>query len=330
MDGSMIRRILVPLDGSPLAERALPHAAAVAQAFEAEIRLLRVLAPERRAGRAYVESADWRLRKSEALGYLSTLVVRLNERGLTAEARLAEGNIEEEIIASARGQDVDLIVISTHGRSGPSEFSLGGTAAKIISRAGVSIMIVRAPADGAPVPPDLDLHYERVLVPVDCSHRSDWALHLAASLARAKGSELIVAHVVPMPEMPQRKPGSPREARLADKLVQANRGMAEEYLEEVKSKLANPHLEVRTVLLVSPRVAHALHELAVREGAHLMVLSAHGHSGAGPWPYGSVSASLIAYGTTPLLIFQDLPRVTLEESLPDTGFAALTGNGWSR
>ena len=326
----MVRRILVPLDGSPLAESALPHAAAIAQAFQSEILLLRVLSSERRAGQQPVDSADWRLRRTEAASYLESLVSWLEERGGTATAELAEGNTEEEILAVARGHAADLVVMTTHGRSGVNEFNLGGTAAKVLSRAGLSVMVVRAPASPVPGPVELDWRYRRVLVAVDGSQRADWALHLAASLARANGSELVLAHVVPVPEMHQRWPGSPREARLAERVVQVNRVAAKEYLEEMKSKLSTAGSEVRTVLVVSPQVAQALHELAEREEADLLVLSAHGTSGAAPWPYGSVSGALLAYGTVPLLIFQDLPSAIREEHRPRAGLTAHTGNGWPR
>jgi nucleotide-binding universal stress UspA family protein len=338
----MIRRILVPLDGSPLAECALPHAAAIAQAFDSELRLLRVLPAERRAARGYVDSAEWRLRRSEATAYLQPLLARLQQQGLTVEGALAEGNIEEEIIESARRQQVDLIVLSTHGHNGASQFGLGGTAAKVISAAGVSVLVVRAGSASSFSSAANVVRYERILVPVDCSKRAEWALHLAAAVARAHGAELLVAHVVPVPQMPQREPGSPREARLIEQVLRARRKSAEEYLDEVKSRISAPDLEVRTLLVVSPTVARRLEEVAEQERAGLMVLSAHGHGGSAnaPWAYGSVSASVVAYGTTPLLIFQDLPLATLEESQAAaftashehriTPVARVTSNGWSR
>ncbi len=325
----MIRRILVPLDGSPIAERALPHAAALARAFGAQVLLLQVLAGERRAGRWPVDAAEWRLRRRETVAYLGVLATRLKEAGLKARGEVAEGNVEETIVGEAIAKRADLIVVSSHGRGGFSDFGLGGTAAKVLVSAGVSLLVVRATGDPAE-PPDLGFGYSRVLVAVDCSPRSDWALHLAAQLARSSGAELLVAHVVPVPELVGRSPASPRETRMIEKVVEVNRQAAQAYLDDVSAKLAGPGLEVRTSLLVSNRAALTLDELAQREGAGVVVLSAHGASGSSPWSYGSISGMLATFGTTPLLIFQDVVRTAPEESTPAAGAAALAGNGWSR
>jgi nucleotide-binding universal stress UspA family protein len=325
----MIRRILVPLDGSPIAERVLPHAAALARGFSAQILLLQVLAGDRSTGGVSPDSADWRLRRREVVAYLGVLTARLKEAGLRARGEIAEGNVEEMIVGEAIAKRADLIVVSSHGRGGFSEFGLGGTAAKLLSSAGVSVLLVRASGEPAERL-DLAYGYGRVLVAVDCSPRSDWALHLAAQLARSSRAELLVAHVVPVPELIQRSPPSPREARLVEKLVQVNRQAAQTYLDDAAAKLGSPGLEVRTSLTVSNRVAHTLDELARMESAGLVVLSAHGASGPSPWPYGNVSGMLASFGTTPLLIFQDVARTAPEESAPEVGATALAGNGWSR
>jgi nucleotide-binding universal stress UspA family protein len=325
----MIRRILVPLDGSPIAERALPHAAAMARAFGAQVVLLQVLAAEKRAGRWPVDPAEWRLRRREAVVYLGVLATRLKEAGFKARGEVAEGNVEETIVGEAIAKKADLIVVSTHGRGGFSEFGLGGTAAKVLVSAGVSVLVVRAASDPTE-PPNLAFGYERVLVAVDCSPRSDWALHLAARVAGSSGAELLVTHVVPTPELVGRSPVSPREANAVEKVVQLNRQAAQAYLDDVAVKLGAPGLKLRTSVQVADRVALTLDELAQRENAGLVVLSAHGASGPSPWPYGSVSGMLATFGSTPLLIFQDVVRTVPEESAPTAGAAALAGDGWSR
>ncbi|MFN2431958.1 MAG: universal stress protein [Gemmatimonadota bacterium] len=325
----MISRILVALDGSALAESALPHAAAIARAFRSQVTLLRVLEAERRGGGA-VDSAGWRMRKTEAVAYFQQLLARLHEEGFTAEAEIAEGmSPAEEIVGRARQRRIDLLVLGSYGRSGPNEFGVGGTAAKVLARAGLSLLVVRGPvrlAEGG----STELLYERILVPVDTSQRCDWALSQAATLARAGGSELVLAHVVQPPWLSQRKPASARETRLVDKVVELNRAAAEEYLREVEGRFGGADLRIRSELLVSPQPARAVHELAERERVSLVVLSAHGASGSGPWPYGSVAATLLSYGTTPLLILQDMPQHGRADAEPLLGSSAQSGNGWSR
>jgi nucleotide-binding universal stress UspA family protein len=130
-------------------------------------------------------------------------------------------------------------------------------------------------------------------------------LPLAANLARAYEAQILVAHVVRRPEMPRRMPLSNEDSELADQLVERNRAEAVSYLENVSSRLPT---DVETRLLVSDRVSSTLHELVDNEGVDLVLLSAHGYSAETRWPYGSVVISMVAYGTTPLLIMQDVAQ----------------------
>jgi hypothetical protein len=82
---------------------------------------------------------------------------------------------------------------------------------------------------------------------------------------------------------------------------------------------------VQTRVLVSDSVISTLHELVEDEGADLVLLSAHGYTGRQKHPYGSVGISFIAYGTTPLLIIQDLPYHTIESTLAEVA-ASQSGN----
>ena len=105
--------------------------------------------------------------------------------------------------------------------------------------------------------------------------------------------------------MPRRTPPSQEDSDLADRIVERNRSEAEQYLEMVRSQL--PPAAVKIRLLTSNHAAAALHELADQENADLVLLCAHGYSGEIRWPYGGLVAGFIAYGSSPLLIFQDAP-----------------------
>jgi nucleotide-binding universal stress UspA family protein len=173
-------------------------------------------------------------------------------------------------------------------------------------------MIVRA---YRPTSKDLTgLRYRRLLVPLDCSQRAEYVLPLAATLARHHESQLVLAHIVPKPEMPRRAPLSREDIDLANKVTERNRQEATRYLDQLKSRLS---VDARIVLMVSDNVAASLHELVEREEIDLVLLSAHGYSGGAKWPYGSVTVSFIAYGTTPLLILQDLPPDEVEPTLAE-------------
>jgi nucleotide-binding universal stress UspA family protein len=173
----------------------------------------------------------------------------------------------------------------------------------VILRAYVPVLIVRA---YEPVADELSaLHYRRLLVPLDGSQRAECVLPVARALSSFHNCTLLLAHVVNEPEVPRHAPLSEEEEELVNRLVERNRDAGEAYLQDLKSRLSN---DVETRLLVGDNASAALHELVDREEIDLVLLSAHGYTGAAQWPYGSVALNFIAYGATPLLIVQDLPE----------------------
>jgi len=306
----MLDHIRVPLDGSSLAECVLPHAVALAQAFDAQVTLLRVLERAQSVGRLQsLDPLSWHIRKAEAGSYLDGLVVRLQEAGLQTEKALVEGRAAERIVEFAHDHDVSLIILSSHGRSGLSGWNISGVVQKIILRVCMPTMIVRAYQS---VTGDLTgLHYRRLLVPLDCSQRAECALPLATTLARFHESQLLLTHVVRRPEMPRGMPLVQEEIELAGRLTELNRLEASRRLEQLQSQLSS---DTQIHLLVSDNAVATLHDLVRREDVDLVVLSAHGYSGGARWPYGSVTLNFIAYGTTPLLIVQDLSQDELERT----------------
>jgi nucleotide-binding universal stress UspA family protein len=182
-------------------------------------------------------------------------------------------------------------------------------------------MIIRAyQMDAVELP---DLHYRRILVPLDGSQRAEAVLPMLNSLVQMHHAELVLAHVVARPEMPRRAPLKPREVELLNEVVELNQMEAARYLEQLQARLPVP---VETRIMVGDNIESTLHHLADKEGVDLVLLSAHGYSAENRFPYGSVVISFIAYGTTPLLIIQDLPENDIERSQAEM-MAAQFGNG---
>jgi nucleotide-binding universal stress UspA family protein len=306
----MFEHILVPLDGSPLAECVLPHTVAVASAFESEVMLLRVLEQPAAVGRSlFSDLAQWRFGQVEAKAYLGEWTDRLQAAGLRTTNAILEGQAAERIVEFAHDHDVSLILLSSHGRSGLSEWNVSSVVQKIILRAYTSVMVVRA---YQPVASALTgMHYQRVLAPLDCSQRAECVLPRAAALARAHEAELLLAHVVSRPEVPHRAPLSQDVIELVNRLTEHNRIEATRYLEELRSQLSP---DIQTRLLISDDAPATLHELVAQENVDMVMLSAHGYSSGTRWPYGSMVLNFIAYGTTPLLIVQDLSMDEIERT----------------
>jgi len=285
----MFTQILAPLDGSALAECVLPHVVAVARAFDAQVTLLQVV--EQPHGTGPLRSVDpfsWNIVRSEAKAYLAGVQDRLRAAQVRTDSILAEGAAAECVIQFARENDVSLIILSSHGQSGLSGWNVSSVVQKILLRAYLPTMIVRA--------------YQ----PLDCSHRAECVFPVVTSLADFHDPQLIFAHVVSRPEIPQRVPLTEQDVSLVEQLTERTRQHAAIYLDQLQPRIISEAFDVRTRMEVSNNVAATLHEMVEQENPDLVVLSAHGQTCVPKWPYGSSAVNFIAYGTKPLLIVQDL------------------------
>ena len=319
---AMFDNILVPLDRSVLAECVLPHAVAIARAFQSQVTLLSVLEGGNRLDSTYgVDPLEWQIRKAEADKYLRSLADRLRETGLPVKRRMLEGNAAQQILDFAHNSGVNLIILSTHGQSGLTRWDIGSVVQKIVMRAPTSIMIVRAYERRST---DLaDLRYQRLLVPMDGSQRAEWVWPMATTLARSEGAEILLAHVVKPPEMPRRLPPTAEDTELADRVVERNQEEARRYLDELRAWMPTS-ASIRGCVLVGDHVPATLHKLADEEEVGLVVLSAHGYSGGTRFLYGGVVMSFIIYGRTPVLIVQDVP---VDEIQPNPAEIRATDHG---
>jgi nucleotide-binding universal stress UspA family protein len=138
----MYNKILLPLDGSELAQVALPHAVKIAEIFQAKLVLLRVACAPILLGTEPVEAQ--RLVVAESDAYLKTVVADLQPTGLKLSTGVRYGNAAEEIIAFASQESIGLIVMATHGRSGVGRWLLGSTAEKVLRGTTVPVLLIRA------------------------------------------------------------------------------------------------------------------------------------------------------------------------------------------
>jgi nucleotide-binding universal stress UspA family protein len=311
----MIEHILVPLDGSSLAERVLPHVMAIAGPFKSRVTLLKVMSKSSSngIGRRF-DPLDWQMREAEARAYLNRLKTQLSQEGLDVTISLVEGEPATRIVEFVQNNEVDLIILSSHGGSGLTGWNISSVVQKTVIRVQKPTMIVRAYQTLEEGPSAIS--YKRLLVPLDGSQRAECVLPMASALAAFHNAELLLAHVVRKPELPRRAPPSKIESELARKLVNRNREEATRYLRQIKSRFPG---QLKTYLFVGDDVANTLHEIIEREGPDLVLMSAHGYSGSTQWPYGSLALNFIAYGATPLLVVQDIAEDNVSPSTPEVG-----------
>ena len=319
----MFDRILVPMDGSSLAECVLPHVYAFARVFDSQITFIQVRSRPVQTGQL-VDPLVWQMGKVEAINYLDGLVIRFHAAGLKANFELLDGQVADTIIEYAHESAIALIILSSHGSSGLSAWNVSGVVQKIVQRAKLPTMIVRA------YQPQLsnfgELSYQTIMMPLDLSQRAECALPIASRLTRYFQGRLIVTHVVKYPEMPRRTPLTAEDDNLAKTLTERNQQEARKYLEQIENRLKSKTVDVQTRLFMRDDISSTLHELVDKEEIDLVVMSAHGYSGARKWPYGNIVERFITYGSTPLLIYQDFEPGELNLTQAETVLNGHTGH----
>ena len=147
-----IKKILVPLDGSAFGEAALPCAEELARVSNAEVILMQSVAPHHfeidlaetrsphlsKLSEEYLEHA-----RAVAADYLAAIQESLSKSGVVARSVVEAGSPAEQIIACAKKNAVDIIALSTHGRSGLSALMMGSVANKVLHYAEVPVLLVR-------------------------------------------------------------------------------------------------------------------------------------------------------------------------------------------
>jgi nucleotide-binding universal stress UspA family protein len=143
----MYRKILVPLDGSKVAEGVLPHAKALAYSEGAELVLLTVGAnpvldfafSDPGLAQRAVEEQEERSKK-----YISEIERQLKSAGFKTSTLLRVGAVAEEILAATDELQIDVIAMSTHGRTGPARWLLGSIAERVVNNSKVPVLLIRA------------------------------------------------------------------------------------------------------------------------------------------------------------------------------------------
>jgi nucleotide-binding universal stress UspA family protein len=341
----MFNRILVPLDGSALAERAIPHAEQFARIFGSTIILLQVLDPTSyHENPNPVDPLSWQIRKAEADMYMNGMAARLRAnlrdeifapadrieetRKIDVEYAIREGKTAENIVNFAHSENIDLLVICTHGSGGLSRWNISSVTQKVINLIYLPVLIVRAYHQPGPDPSRI--HYRRILLPIDSSRRAECALPAGIALAHGETpipseaeahvlssqaampptalfkTKLVLAAVIKPPEIPIPEPHPIEIKQLAEQLFDVSRYAVSNYLNELKERLP---VECETCVLENNSVSAAIHELADHEeDIDLVVLCAHGYTGQSTWPYGSVARNYMEHGTKPVLVIQDVVR----------------------
>lgn len=300
------RHILVPLDGSELAEKALAPALRLAEAAgrradqPARLVLFRAVSPAALVAAdpmLYDEMA--RMGIDEAQAYLNRVAASISAGTATVIARAIPGSPADAIVQYAEENGIDLIIMSSHGRTGSRRWVYGSVAEKVLHHAPCATAIIRAH-----VAVDM-FQNRRMLVTLDGSPLAERALEPALALARAVESDVLLLRVVPAREaLPESMtPGGERAEAAMDAIAAQERADAESYLQRIYSARDNRRLffDVQTA---DGDVADTIISYADAHHVDLIVMSSHGRSGIGRWLHGSVAEKVLRGANCATLILR--------------------------
>jgi nucleotide-binding universal stress UspA family protein len=295
----MFKNILVPLDGSLLAEVALPAAAFLSEKFQASITLVHIIeknAPREIHGQSHLTDA------AQAAAYLKIISDQRFAKDLHIDCHVHTtevDNVAESIVQHTGEFDHDLIVMCSHGRGRALHLMLGNMAQKVISMGAIPVLIVR-PGDAEDI---RAFSCSTVLVPLDGVPDHEQALPVAKELARACPAAIRLAMVVPrfgslsgqMTITSRFLPGT--ISRMLDLTVRN----AEVYLKSLAEKLISEGFTAgASVRRGDP--ADNIFAIAVELHADVIVLATHGKSGMDAFWAGSVAHKVCSRCSIPILL----------------------------
>lgn len=291
----MFERILVPLDGSPLAAKALPHAALLAEAAGGEVLLMRAI--DTWSETVHDALAKELEQKPQAEADLASAAAQLRTQGLTVEQAVYMGEPAGAIEIAASTRDVGLIAMSTHGRSGFARWAYGSVAERVLHLSSRPVLLV---------PAHCEITWRRggniILVPLDGSALAEEALKPAELLAHALGATITVLQVIEPPNMALAGSGMSVGYYHAFDL-KAWVDEARPYAEGVAKRLQAAGVEA-TALTTSGYAAATIQQQAQACNAAAVVMASHGRTGLARVALGSVTVGLVQRATAPVLVIR--------------------------
>ncbi len=300
----MYKVIMVPTDGSGFDREAIRVALRMAERSDAKVRLVRVLATGSFFGVAAAAEGTAvaaELVRSERDRALSELYVLATECRTTSKADISvdlhAGPVNDVLQGYARRNDVDLIVISTHGRSGISRLSLGSVTDSLIRHTTIPVLVVKPSASY--LNPQVGEAFKRIVVPLDGSTLAEQILPRVLTLAKFEEAEITLLNVL----IPQ----SYSQKEIVDPSLpwwEKDIALAQSYLFRIAGRLRRDGMPVTTDIVISENIASAIGDFAGREKADLIAIATHGRGGLARMLRGSVADAVMHSARMSMLVFK--------------------------
>jgi nucleotide-binding universal stress UspA family protein len=300
----MLRRLLVPLDGSPLAESVLPAASVLAATFHSELLLLHVVeqgAPRKIHGQRHLAGAQ------EAAAYLQETAQRIagSKSGVTVNVHVHTETVRDTATGIA-GHEVevplDLVIMSVHGRGRAARLLSRGLAQEVLARGTTPVLLLHAedPRVGQRFP------CRSVLIPVDPDARHRQSFKGALEFVRYLAAPVKLVLVIPtLSTLPPKSAASGRlMPGTADALLDISAERAKSLLAECRAQAELLGLEASTDVLRG-HPARVIVKAAGLLGSDLVILGTHGRSGMEAFWEGSVAHGVYSRSLLPLLLIPE-------------------------
>jgi nucleotide-binding universal stress UspA family protein len=307
----MLDTLLVTLDGSDFGEHALPFAAAIAEKTRASVHLTHVHCcdpptdllqntPFQFEG-VSMEAYDAK-DAEEQKAYLQRCVEKLKSGldGIEVDSSLVEGYVTEALERQAKAVGADLVIMTTHGRTGVSRAWLGSVADSLVRHSTFPLLVIRPMDDGATFP---EPRFGHVLVPLDGSPIGEGILEPTLALAKAMEARISLLHVV----APHVTVGA-RVSPLPKGHLKERMQKAEAYLGGMAERLRAGGYDVEPVIESHFAPARAILKTAEDRQVDLVAIATHGYTGVKRAILGSVTDKVLRASRWPLLLERPIPE----------------------
>jgi nucleotide-binding universal stress UspA family protein len=285
------RKILVPLDGSKLAEEILPLVQLLADATQAAVELLRVKDPEKVADRAPPRQIS---------AYLDEVERRYFPTSKLIQKKLELGDPAAIIVDRARADPTCLIAMATHGMAGMRRWLIGSVANKVAHTAANPLLLLR-PAENHE--PNCETQIQTIFVPLDGSVPAERALRPALDLARNLHGEIHLLRIYTLPANAYVVANGMMD-QAPTRVGAALRETAQSYLDGKVEELRANGLDRVVATAIEGDPASELIDIEVKTSHSLIVMTSHGRTGAGRWLLGSIAEKVIQHAHAPVLLIR--------------------------
>jgi nucleotide-binding universal stress UspA family protein len=298
----MYTRMLIPLDGSKLAENVLPYARTFARALELRIDLLSVVDSmdfARTANAGHVRDFDPLIEAAmqEGKRYLEGIA---RSFGGTKVGYAVEHGVADKIIIENGGGDKDtLIAMATRGRSGIHRWLMGSVAEKVLRGAINPLLLVRGDGEGKS---EGEATLKSIVVPLDGSKLAESVLPRAVDLAKKLSLKIVLTRAYQIPLSAAYAGAEAPYIPNQDALLNLIREEAGNYLEEKVNELQQNGIDKVSSILSVGSGADEIIELARSTPDNLIAMCTHGRSGVKRWALGSVTEKVVRHSGDPVLV----------------------------